>query len=70
MLKSRKYYENHNFNPFSGGYGVDLWNEIEKYSIVTSLLASNENYDIIHAHEWLTFPAAISAKKISGKPLI
>ena len=70
MSKSGEYYENHNFTPFSGGYGIDLWNEIERYSIVTSMLASKENYDIIHAHEWLTFPAAISAKKISGKPLI
>jgi glycogen(starch) synthase len=48
----------------------NLWSEIKRYSIVTSLLAVRETYDIIHAHEWLTFPAAISAKKISGKPLI
>jgi glycosyltransferase involved in cell wall biosynthesis len=65
-----KDYEISGFTPFSGRYGIDLWNEIERYSMVTSLLAARENYDIIHAHEWLTFPAAISAKKISGKPLI
>ena len=28
------------------------------------------NFELIHAHDWLTFPAAIAAKKISGKPLI
>lgn len=28
------------------------------------------NPDIIHAHEWLTFPAGIAAKKITGKPLV
>jgi glycosyltransferase involved in cell wall biosynthesis len=33
-------------------------------------MAKKENYDIIHAHEWLTFPAAIAAKKISSKPLV
>ena len=70
MIKSGKYYEGPDFTPFSGGYGMDLWNEIERYSMVTSLLARRENYDIIHAHDWLTFPAAISAKKISRKPLV
>jgi glycogen(starch) synthase len=63
-------YDNPDFAPFTGSYGSDLWSEIKRYSIVTSLLAVRETYDIIHAHEWLTFPAAISAKKISGKPLI
>jgi glycogen(starch) synthase len=63
-------YDNPDFAPFTGNYGSDLWSEIKRYSIVTSLLAVRETYDIIHAHEWLTFPAAISAKKISGKPLI
>jgi glycogen(starch) synthase len=63
-------YDNPDFAPFTGNYGSDLWSEIKRYSIVTSLLAVRETYDIIHAHEWLTFPAAISAKNISGKPLI
>lgn len=58
------------FLPFTGKYDTDLWNEIDRYSKVTSILARAEDYDIIHAHEWLTFPAAISAKKISSKPLI
>ena len=69
-IKSGENFEGPDFTPFSGGYGMDLWHEIERYSMVTSLLAERENYDIIHAHEWLTFPAAISAKRISGKPLV
>lgn len=67
---SIKNHDNPDFTPFSGGYGMDLWREIERYSMVTSLLAKKEKYDIIHAHEWLTFPAAIAAKKISRKPLV
>lgn len=63
-------YTDTDFIPFSGNYGTDLWNEIDRYSIVTSIMARNESFDIIHAHEWLTFPAAISAKKISDRPLI
>jgi glycosyltransferase involved in cell wall biosynthesis len=66
----REFNKNQDFTPFSGSYGIDLWNEMERYTLVTSLLARKEKYDIIHAHDWLTFPAAISAKNISGKPLI
>jgi len=70
VLISEKSYEDSDFTPFSGRYGMDLWSEIDRYSMVTSILARKENYDIIHAHEWLTFPAGIAAKKISGKPLV
>ncbi|HOK51741.1 MAG TPA: glycosyltransferase family 4 protein, partial [Bacteroidales bacterium] len=28
------------------------------------------DFDIIHAHDWLTYPAGIAAKEISGKPLV
>ncbi len=69
-LLSDEHIEDKDFTPFSGRYGIDLWNEIERFSMVTSILARNEQYDVIHAHDWMTFPAAISAKKISGKPLI
>jgi glycogen synthase len=58
------------FMPFSGNYGTDLWNEIDRFSNFTSILAGNEKYDIIHAHDWMTFPAAIAAKKLSKKPLV
>lgn len=27
------------------------------------------DYDVIHAHDWLTFRAALAAKQVSGKPL-
>jgi len=33
-------------------------------------LGSNEHFDVIHAHDWMTFLAGIEAKKESGKPLI
>jgi glycogen synthase len=69
-LITGEYVEKPDFLPFSGKYGTDLWNEIDRYSTVTSIIAGKEDYDIIHAHEWLTFPAAISAKRISSKPLV
>ena len=55
---------------FSGKYGPDLFEEIYNYAIVAEAIAQNNEFDVIHAHDWLTFPAAIAAKRISGKPLI
>jgi glycosyltransferase involved in cell wall biosynthesis len=55
---------------FSGAYGPNLFSEIYNYSIVASAIALDNDFDIIHAHDWLTFPAGIAAKEASGKPLI
>lgn len=55
---------------FSGGYGHNLFQEISNYAIVASHISRNNNFDIIHAHDWLTFPAGIAAKYASGKPLV
>ncbi len=52
-----------------GGYGEDLMAEVYRYSQSVSAL-QNEEYDVIHAHEWMTCPAGIVAKRLSGKPLI
>lgn len=55
---------------FSGVYGSNLMEEISRYAMVAATLASNETHDIIHAHEWHSFPAGLIAKAISGKPLV
>lgn len=55
---------------FSGGYGANLFEEITNYAIVASSIANDVEHDIIHAHDWLTYPAGIAAKNISGKPLV
>jgi len=55
---------------FKGGYGTDLFQEIANYAIVASFVAADNNFDIIHAHDWLTYPAGIAAKEVSGKPLV
>lgn len=55
---------------FSGKYGKNLLEEVHRYALVASKISSNTDYDLIHAHDWLTFPAGIAAKKSSGKPLI
>ncbi len=55
---------------FSGNYGLNLMEEVSRYALIASGLAAKENFDVIHAHDWLTYPAGIAAKKTSGKPLI
>lgn len=55
---------------FSGKYGANLMQEIRDYAIVANLIAQDNDFDIIHAHDWLTYPAGIAAKEASGKPLI
>lgn len=55
---------------FSGRYPDNLLEEINNYSIVAGVIARAEQYDVIHAHDWLTYPAGIHAKNISGKPLV
>jgi glycosyltransferase involved in cell wall biosynthesis len=55
---------------FSGRYPDNLMEEINNYSIVAGVIARTETYDIIHAHDWLTYPAGIHARNVSGKPLV
>jgi len=55
---------------FSGRYPDNLLEEINNYSIVSGVVARTESFDIIHAHDWLTYPAGIHAKNVSGKPLV
>ncbi|MCX6330839.1 MAG: glycosyltransferase [Bacteroidia bacterium] len=55
---------------FSGRYDRNLLDEIYNYSIVASVIAEENEFDIIHAHDWLTYPAGIAAMEVSGKPLV
>ena len=55
---------------FSGKYGHDLMEEVARYALVGASIAANSEFDIIHAHDWLTYSAGVAAKKISGKPLV
>ena len=55
---------------FAGGYPGNLYEEINNFSIIAGVVARTEECDIIHAHDWLTFPAGVHAKQVSGKPLV
>ncbi len=55
---------------FSGGYGSRLLEEIRNYAVIGNIIAQENTFDVIHAHDWLTYPAGIAAKEASGKPLV
>ncbi len=55
---------------FSGKYGKDLMAEVSRYALIASGIARKADFDLIHAHDWLTYAAGIAAKSVSGKPLV
>ena len=57
---------------FSGKYGANLMEEVARYAMVAAQVAKDleGQYDVIHAHDWLTYFAGIAAKRVSGKPLV
>lgn len=55
---------------FAGGYGVNLLEEVDRYAQVAVEIAKSHTFDVVHAHDWMTYPAGIAASKVSGKPLV
>jgi glycosyltransferase involved in cell wall biosynthesis len=51
-------------------YGSDLFQEVYNYTQRARIIAEKEEYDLIHCHDWMTYPAGIAAKKATGKKLI
>lgn len=54
---------------FSGKYPDNLIEEINNYSIVAGTIARTIPCDIIHSHDWLTYPAGIHAKNVTASLL-
>ncbi|MBQ6087035.1 MAG: glycosyltransferase family 4 protein [Bacteroidales bacterium] len=57
---------------FSGKYGASLMEEVARYAMVGGTIAMQrkDDFDVIHAHDWLTYLAGIAAKELTGKPLV
>jgi glycogen synthase len=51
-------------------YACDMYNEVHRYAALAAELAKTEEFDIVHAHDWMTYPAGIVVAAISGKPLV
>lgn len=53
-----------------GGYGPDLMAEVYRFSRLAAAIALREDFDVIHVHDWMTYPAGILARALTGKPLV
>jgi glycosyltransferase involved in cell wall biosynthesis len=57
---------------FSGGgqYEGDMFAEVERYTRLATQVAMQETFDVIHAHDWMTYRAGIAVSALTGKPLV
>ncbi len=57
---------------FSGKYGANLMEEVARFAMIGAEVARRleGKFDVIHAHDWLTYYAGMAAKNVSGKPLV
>ncbi len=58
-------------------YGDNLMNLVEQFAFEAAEYVkqleqdgSTDHFDLIHAHDWMTFPAALKVKELTGKPLV
>ncbi len=51
-------------------YGHNILEKVATYSQAVEAIALQAEFDVIHAHDWVTFPAAVKVKETTGKPLV
>jgi glycogen(starch) synthase len=56
--------------PAGSPYGGDLFAEIQRYALLSTEIARNETFEVVHAHDWMTFPAGLAVAAMKNVPLI
>ncbi|MFO0972046.1 MAG: glycosyltransferase [Phycisphaerae bacterium] len=51
-------------------YGGDLFSEVERYAALVGAIGRSESFEVVHAHDWMTFPAGMAVAAVSGRPLV
>jgi glycosyltransferase involved in cell wall biosynthesis len=51
-------------------YGGDMFAEIQRYALLAAEIARSETFDVVHAHDWMTFPAGLAVAALKNVPLI
>ena len=51
-------------------YGGNLYQEVQRYAGLAARVSREEQFDVIHAHDWMTYPAGMIIAKMTGKPLV
>ncbi|MGE5612469.1 MAG: glycosyltransferase, partial [Bacillota bacterium] len=51
-------------------YAGDMFTEIQRYANLATEIARNESFEVVHAHDWMTFPAGLAVAGLKGVPLV
>jgi len=51
-------------------YGGDLIEQVERYAYFCLSATQDLQFDVIHAHDWMTYPAGLWIARATGKPLV
>ena len=51
-------------------YAGDIMDEVRRFSTFASTAARSRSFDVIHAHDWMTYPAGLEVARRSGRPLV
>lgn len=55
---------------FGDLYGNDLIDRVRQYAHYVVQVAKDKEFDVIWAHDWMTYLAGVELKKATGKPLV
>ncbi|MBN1341104.1 MAG: glycosyltransferase family 4 protein [Phycisphaerae bacterium] len=53
-----------------GQYTGDMFQEVERYARLAAQVCQQSSFDVIHAHDWMTYPAGLAVAALTGKPLV
>lgn len=59
-----------NVSPAGADYSGDLFGQVDRYARMAAWLGRRTDFDVVHAHDWITYRAGIAASRVSGKPLV
>lgn len=51
-------------------YGKDLYAEVERFAQLCARGSVAIDFDVVHAHDWMTYPAGLAIRARTGKPLV
>jgi len=57
-------------NKSINAYGFDFFSKVRKYTVSAVRKLKSRQCDVIHCHDWMTFPAGIALKEQKKKPLV
>ena len=51
-------------------YSGDLARKVIEFSKICAVMARAYDFDLVHAHDWMTYLAGVEVKRATGKPLV